>query len=399
MLDGLLKERPVNQIESLVLVGLFLVAITLPGLGLLFRWHVMTEQEENRRQANFPSLARNSDSFFYFPENFTAYFNDHFGFRATLVHWNALAKLRILGQTSSPRVMVGKNGWLYLVTEFSATGKHLYPLYSEDELRNWKLLLEGRRDWLAQRGIRYIFTVFPRKEVIYPEFLPDTFHQEEQSRLDQLTDYLKKNSDVEIVDLRPGLLQAKADQQIYYQTDTHWNFRGGYSGYQSIIRTLRNWYPDTKQLSLSDCSVRVESRDGDLAAVLGLRGYLREETSILFPSHAPYRFLVQPIEMSDRPVDLLVTENQDHKPPSLVMFDDSAGGALVDFFSTNFRRGVFVFYPRLDRPLIESERPDVVIQEMGELGLLNPESPNLEELKALNSPTQSKTVKVFARAK
>src|ERR1041384_8792683 len=104
MLDGLLKERPVNQIESLVLVGLFLVAITLPGLGLLFRWHVMTEQEENRRQANFPSLARNSDSFFYFPENFTAYFNDHFGFRATLVHWNALAKLRILGDRKSTRL-------------------------------------------------------------------------------------------------------------------------------------------------------------------------------------------------------------------------------------------------------------------------------------------------------
>ena len=185
------RNHKIRVIEAWLLAVLFFVAITLPLTGLWLRWHVMTEQEENRRLAVFPAISASRAALFSFPEKFTAYFNDNFGFRPTLIHWQALAKLKLLGTSTSRLVMVGKDGWLFLSVEYSDRGKHLIPRSTNRQLEDWKLLLEGRRDWLARRGIRYVFTIFPRKEVIYPEFLPDNFKPEEQSRLDQLSAYLK----------------------------------------------------------------------------------------------------------------------------------------------------------------------------------------------------------------
>src|SRR5437588_3205977 len=134
--------RATRKLESILMISLFMPALALPGLGLLFRWHVMTEQEENRRLAPFPSLNLNRTTIEGLPEAFTAYFNDNFGFRPTLVHLQAFTKLRLLGVSSSPVVIAGKNGWLFLAREYSATGQHLVPPYSETQLHDWKVLLE-----------------------------------------------------------------------------------------------------------------------------------------------------------------------------------------------------------------------------------------------------------------
>src|SRR5205823_2116654 len=133
------------------------------------------EQEENRRLAHFPPLKLNITAIEGLPEAFTAYFNDNFGFRPTLVHLQAFTKLRLLSVSSSPVVIAGKDGWLFLAREYSATGQHLVPPYSERQLHDWQVLLDGRRDWLARRNARYVFVIFPRKETIYPEFLPDSY--------------------------------------------------------------------------------------------------------------------------------------------------------------------------------------------------------------------------------
>ena len=39
-------------------------------------------------------------------------------------------------------------------------------------------------------------------------------------------EYLRKHSDVEIVDLRPALRAARHLGDVYYVHDTHWNDRG-----------------------------------------------------------------------------------------------------------------------------------------------------------------------------
>ena len=372
--------------EDAVIVFLFVVAICMPIIGLALRWHVMSEREENRRLASFPSLSPNLNSLSIFPERFTAYFNDNFGFRPTLIHWQALARLKLFGLSTSRQVIVGKNGWLFFSGEYSDRGKHLVPAFTQEQLERWKLLLEGRRDWLTRRGIRYLFTIFPRKEVIYPEYLPDTFKPEEQSRFDQLMAYLKNHSDLEILDLRPALIKDKTRHYVYFRTDTHWNYYGGLAGYQVIITELSKSFPQLQPVSESDCRVTTRQGAGDLVKMLGLSGYTTEEMWDLNLREPTFQRIDEPITVSNKPFRVVVTERRgSSNMPRLVMFHDSAGEQMEPFLPQNFSRAVFVWSPRLDPAPIKTEQPEIVIQEMAEASLINDSIADLTELDDLKS--------------
>lgn len=398
MNDPVTRSR--TRIESVVLVALFLIALSLPGVGLIFKWRISTEQDEFRPMARFPQLTRNAESFEAFPKDFTAYFNDNFGFRRPLIQLQAFGKLKVLGVSSSPFVIIGRDEWLFVAKEYSATGEHIVPAYTEQELRDWKTLLEGRRDWLAHHGIRFVFTVLPRKETVYSEFLPESFQPRVASRFDQLIDYMKRNSDVQIVDSRPGLLQAKAARQVYFKTDTHWNFYGGLSGYQSLMRALG--LPEDEIVKVMECEIGSKRMSGDLARLLGLGGYLSEEAPVLNVRDRKFRFLEDAaVPVIESPRGMRVAENENLKLPRLVVLGDSAGGGLVPFLPKNFSRMVLLDQgiTVIDPALIESERPTIVIQIMGEFAMAADALPNLMELETLNNwRTQKAVIHVSAKS-
>src|SRR5471032_1208221 len=88
--------------------------------------------------------------------------------------------------------------------------------FRDSELEAWRDLLQGRHDWLAQRGIRYLFVIPPDKHTIYPEHLPDWLVTAARppQRLDQFIQYMKAHSDVPVLDLRQTLLDAKKDVRV-----------------------------------------------------------------------------------------------------------------------------------------------------------------------------------------
>ncbi|HKR61678.1 MAG TPA: hypothetical protein VJS64_18470 [Pyrinomonadaceae bacterium] len=385
-------HQRISTLQDLITVLFFGFAICLPTIGLVFRWHVMNEQDENRKLAGAPSIPSTREAIANFPAAFTAYFNDNFGFRPILIKSKARIELGVFGISPSPLVIVGKNGWWFHSSEYSATGTHLVPTLTAKQLEDWKKLLEGRRDWLAQRNIRYLFTIVPRKEVIYPEYLPDSFRPQEESRYEQLTTYLRKYSDVQILDLRPALYQAKARHLVHYKNDSHWNFYGGLAGYQVIITELNKTFPQMMLVTESDCGVRIERRESDLAKLVGLAGQISEDDPVLYLRQRSFSFTNSPITVVEKPARALATERKETNLPRLVVFDDSAGRALVPFLPQHFSRAVFVFISKLDPVLIEAEKPDIVIQEIGEMVLSTSTSPDLTELEDLKSGGKGRAI-------
>src|SRR3989338_6714146 len=71
------------------------------------------------------------------------------------------------------------------------------------------------------------------KTSIYPEFLPNYIKVSNKNhRIDKFIKILrKKSADFPLLDLRPILLEAKKNEIIYHETDTHWNARGAHYGY------------------------------------------------------------------------------------------------------------------------------------------------------------------------
>lgn len=389
----------IRRIEDSALTAIFIVALCLPALGMVFHLGVMLPEQENRRLTPFPALSRKPADLMAFPSKFADYFKDNFGFRETLIRWQAIAQVKVFGVSTTPSVILGKDGWLFLAGEYSNKGERLWPLFTPQQLEDWRKVLEARRDWLAKKNIHYIFTITPSKQTIYPEYLPDAFKRGEQTRLDQLTAYLKAHSDVEILDLRPTLLQAKARRPIYYKYDTHWNYYGGFAAYQSLAETVAKSLPAIHPLAESDCDVTMGiNSQGDLTKMLGVSGTMSEPLPSLRLKHQDYKELFNESATLTK-AGMVITERSDGKLPRLVMFHNSASYFILPFLSQHFSRAVYAFSNDFNRELIEAEHPDIVIQESAEMHLLldtpvdlPADPPQLKELyaRALHLPQPAK---------
>lgn len=295
-----------------------------------------------------------------------AWFEDHFGFRATLIRWYGESRLFALGVSPSTAVAKGRDGWLFYADDSSIEDFARVDPMTPDAVQNWRDAIVRMRDWLRARGIPYVFTVAPDKHVIYPDELPPTIAPVgDVSRADQLYTALQ---DLGVaIDVRPALFEAKARERIYQRTDTHWNDRGALIAYQQIINAVRLRVPATPPAWFRSDFEAVD-RDVpamDLGRMIGLARVLRETDMTLVPRRPRRARVVEPAGAG--PTDELgriVTEIDDPSLPSAVIFRDSFVSRLVPFLSEHFSRAVYVWESDFDADLVLREHPDVVIQEI-----------------------------------
>lgn len=362
-----------RKAAHIALVVLFAAAIALPGLCTLFGLAPASALQEKRRLAPFPAFRLSRGVLLAFPQAFEAYFNDHFTFRDQLVWGYNYAKARGLSVSPCPDVVIGKEGWLY-IREGLRDGSHAVRPFTPEELARWTAVLEERRQWLADRGVRFLVVVAPDKHTIYPEYLPDAVKPlPRESRLDQLMAYAPAHSGLAIIDLREPVLRAKSAERVYHKTDTHWNERGALAGEVRIAEALAAWFPHIQPLSRSSHSLTtLKTEGGDLAIMLGLPGAYQEERLSLLPRVArlahPASIDTPPPARPDLPEYAMprAFEGDQDFLPKAVLYHDSFGTALNPFLCEHFRRVVTVRQDSFDPVLIEREHPDVVLYEFVE---------------------------------
>jgi hypothetical protein len=302
-----------------------------------------------------------------------AYFNDHFGFRKRLIRWCQQWKSRLYRDESGHKVLLGRHGWMF-TGELQMIEHYLgIAQFTPAELRSWQRLLEKRRDWLAARGIKYIFIVAPDKQDIYPEELPDWLQAatpaHRETKLDQFLQYMQEHSTVQILDLRPVLLANKKLGPLYLQNDSHWNFLGGFIAAQKIIRTLSQTMPGVPPLRLDDFTwSNTPALGGDLALLIGKQP--PEKYSFTFTSKpgvtAP---VVQPatniVSVWDYHKTSYISENPAPLTVNAVCFTDSFGIAWRQFFGYSFKRIVFMTEHReFNTKVLADNPPQVVVNEI-----------------------------------
>jgi hypothetical protein len=337
-----------------LLVAIFVAVITLPLAANLAGVDGGDPGAESRELATFQW---NSPG---------AWFEDHFGFRSSLVRWYGESRLFALGVSPSAAVAKGGDGWLFYADDSSMEDFARVDPMTPGAVANWRAAIVRARDWLRARDIPYVFTVAPDKHVIYPEALPSTLTQVgDLSRTDQLYTALQ---DLGVaVDLRPALFEARARERIYQRTDTHWNDRGALIAYQQIIAAVRLRVPGTPPAWARDDfdAVDREVPAMDLGRMIGLSRVLRETDMTLVPRRARRARVVEPA--GAKPTDergRIVTEIDDPSLPRAVIFRDSFVSRLVPFLSEHFSRAVYVWQNDFDADQVLREHPDVVIQEI-----------------------------------
>ncbi len=357
-----------------LIVCLFIVIIALPGfLSLLTIDTASSLIDENRQLGPFPVIACSPKEIAQFPRDFDRYFSEHFKLRDYFILGHNWLKIKIWKHSSQKKVLIGSDGWLFLADDRVLEDFLSMQRFSVAQLEARRRILESKRNWLAKRGIRYLFVIPPNKQSIYPEFMPEAYRRLQGTpRLDQFLGYMDQHSDVEILDLRPALRKAKEDQQVYFSLDSHWNEIGGLAASRAIFRYVSNRYPVK---TMADYRIRSEKRQkqGDLARLLGYPVDRGENCYAIKPD----------FDMLSERQDLPGYLGRDWKPypapyvleghPSgrnCIVFHDSFAVYFAPFFPEFFKRSLFVWQRNptaaIFKEVVGKEQADIVIEEVVE---------------------------------
>jgi alginate O-acetyltransferase complex protein AlgJ len=369
-----------HPLARLPAVLTFLVVITLPlavrimDLEPEASWRGKQKMEQGKRGS--------SDSLATFFQRRGRDFTEQLFLRGTLIHANNSLKYMIFGVSGVPKVIIGKQGWLFQARVNADPGTAGYFVsigpFSSEELEQWKKSLQERQRWLKDRGIAYLFIPVPDKSSIYPEYLPDNLRDfYRHSRLDQLIEFLKKNSDLPVLDIRPALLEAKKRFPVYAKTDSHWSEGGARIVFGEIRKLLSLRFAEAKNFALPECRMEVGRKrsGGNLAMMLTLENsFFMEERSKAFPN-VPSRAEKSKLPPVRFPQTVAAEATRNAWAPlaSAVFFHDSFGRRLKPYLSELFARIVFIrdWGFRLDGAVIEKERPGTVLDEIAEHFLYN----------------------------
>jgi hypothetical protein len=359
------------RVANRAVIALLLAGISVPLIGTALGLDLMPEGNALRRPVPCPKLAWKWDALRRFPDDFQAFFHNHFGFRGPLIRALSFAKVRGLGASSSINVQLGKNDWLYYNHLPAGSDYQEVRPFSPEELAEWARVLERRQAWLERRHCRYLLFIPPDKQTIYPENVNPALRPRHASgRLDQLLDYLRGHSTVRVVDVRDQLRQARQTMQVYYATDSHWNPRGAFIGYEALAAVLAEWFPQVQPLTRSQFEEQSQiQHGGDLAALLDLRDCYPEERMEWRPKFVCHSqkspFAIERPRIADMPFGPpLATQCSDTALPRAVVFHDSFALALTGWLAEHFQWMVTVWHDDFHQEVVEQQHPDVVIQEL-----------------------------------
>lgn len=359
-------------------IGLFLALLLLPMIGQMVSVGTGVTATEMRAPAELPGLPGTVEEFSVLPQRFEAWLKDHFGFRNDLVLANNLIRVKVFGQSTSPLVVLGRNGWLFYTGEHTLEQTRGIDRFSPEELDRWIDVMERRQAWLAERGIPMLMVAIPNKERVYREELPAwATLVNPESRMDQIVRRLaERRSPLVFKDMTADLVAAKKDMKVYHQADTHWTVDAAFAiGYQRIMEWVKTVRPDFTPLTPADMKQVRATRQGadlDLARMLGLAAVYQEE-EVRYELLGPPRLrsadasmangIVQNILRADRPT-----------APTVVWFRDSFTISMIPYIAETFREAVITEHKglRFDKPLIEAHKPDVVVYQFVERSLNTP---------------------------
>jgi alginate O-acetyltransferase complex protein AlgJ len=357
--------------KSILLSVLFIGIIALPLLNK--QLHFFSEEKDPEFKYS-PKPEFTYQSIDSFPLLYEKYYNEHIGFTSAALDFNARFKLYFLNVSpNQSKVLVGQDNWLF------SAGKPINDyrgnnLLSDEEIQKLKSKLHARALNLKAQGGVFYFAIVPNKHRIYAEFLPNNIiKQETKTIYDQAVEALQSDTLIHLIDLRAPLEKAKGAQLLYYKKDNHWNDLGAYIGYKTITENVHRQFPHVSPVPADayyiDTSVSLAGGD---ALQIGVDKLVKEHRIMLKPKKTVKAIAgekqnyVPPADFP-YPNDFeIVKVVNDPSLPTAVIIRDSFCDFMLQFFSENYRKTVFVFDNweyKENRNIIEKERPNIVILE------------------------------------
>ena len=372
-----------NKYQYYLLVVVFISLISFPIINTQLGIVKDIKSSENRKMAEFP--IPNIENLDAYPSKFNLYFNDNFSIRARLIEMYNTFILSMYHKSPMPdQIVFGKDGYIFLGDDelTSFRGKNIL---TSDELSKIKQELEYRTKYLAKRNCKFYVLVAPNKAAIYYDKMPENVVRiYEKSWGEQLINYLEKNTDLNTINLFDRFKDIKDTTQLYLKLDNHWNNLGAYYAVSEFINHLKKDITTIKSKPLSDYNiVKSSTKKGNIVEMLSNNEEFQDTIYSLVPKAGieysidtnqkypcidgfPYCFEYEMHNHSKNP--------SDSTKPKLLIISDSFGGAFYPIASEYFRETTKIFDSwqyKLNEPIVENEKPDVMILIMLESNIRN----------------------------
>ncbi len=311
-----------------------------------------SEAAANEVLAARPVLFTRNGLNFGYLNDLSDYIGDHFALRQELVTANAALTAALFHESASDSVILGSGGWLYYAdTLDDYLGA---SAMSDRELFRAAHTLSLAREYAESQGARFLFTVAPNKNSLYPAHMPEKYPAAQQPGNRERLALLLEQQDVPYCDLYAALSQESAP--VYYKTDSHWDGYGSALACDALVSALGG----TGSLSSEDFTPA------------GHRGDLYE---MLYPAGndlEPGRVLARPRTFSyagsfRAADDVTIRTESDGEMGGLLMFRDSFGNLLHADLAEVFSHAVFLRSAALRFDLLDGE--ETVIFELVERNL------------------------------
>lgn len=363
------SKKKLAAVFLIFLAALLVLPLSFP---LLKGW-LDTESHENRTLSSFPVPGgiRELGSYTAAIEQ---YLSDHLPYKNQLVEANARIRTALkLDQTAlhykaGSQVIYGKDDWLFYngtEPESSLDDYLCDNLYTEEELSEIAAGYTALNEKYKAEGIRFILFIAPNKEQVYPEYMPDSLVPVgTYSRTDQLTAYLRENTDVTVIYAKEKLISEKEDgYQVFYKYDTHWNKLGGFVGTQLINQELKG---ESRRLSEVDVKAVDGAVPNDLACVIGLSEALVEPKDLVVENYSP-GVTAEITSDNKEPLGEYIFFTSDAEDPrSLLMIKDSFSVNMMEYLPYDYAETAFITNSELAKNYIEENHPDFVVLEIVE---------------------------------
>jgi SGNH hydrolase-like domain, acetyltransferase AlgX len=253
-------RRPPDLLDRIVSVG-FVVALIIPGIALAAG--IRPVDLEGRPRATLPPLdgASLGESSTY--AAIDRWLADRFPGRNQAVGAHAAIDYGVLGGSTTPNVIVGRDGWLFTRTELEP----VCDFTAEQVLA----ALDRTAAGLAERGIDLRLIVPPDKHTIYPEqVVPGSGLGEACSdkRRAAIQAGMAARADHAIELWTAIAVRRAADPAtpLYFRQDTHWTPLGAVIATRALVESLAPGIWDDAQMPIQGFT----NVDTDLSRLIGL---------------------------------------------------------------------------------------------------------------------------------
>ena len=345
-----------NRISNILIIIVFISTLTLPQF--IF-WIIEPDiqeisETENRTLNSKPEFKLSTIS--EYPKKFEDYYNDYLPFREDLRGIWSDINFDIFHTTVDEKVLIGKDGWLFFRGNTSIEQVQGIAEYTEEDKRNILNGLQNNENKLKNKNIEMYVLILPNKENVYKEKLPTSIPIKNNiSRTEQLIDYIKNNSDINIVYPKTELLKVKEKHQIYKKYDTHWNRIGALVGAVSLQKAIDEKYVyDLENITIEKNNTK-ETRD--LATMANLQDKVFEKSIIVNDFYPNIEY-----EVKNRDYYQEFTSNSTNDK-TLLFVGDSFSEALKVYLPKLYKRVIFVHRVNYNEELLDTIKPDIVVTE------------------------------------